>query len=94
VSSISFRPNFVFSGSTPFIENTWVGKDIKINGIVFAATSLCERCNMVNIDDQCRRHKEPLRTLAKRCRDKGKIVFGLHLARKYEIDAKISVAGI
>lgn len=90
VSPLSFRPNFVFSGTSPFEEESWLGKVICIDGIKFNAIGLCERCNMVNIDDECRRHKEPLRSLSRRPRRNGKIVFGLHLSRESSDSVLIS----
>jgi molybdenum cofactor sulfurtransferase len=92
VSPLSFRPNFVVNGASPFIEESWVGKEIRIDGILFMVVGLCERCSVINVDDRCIRHKEPLRTLAQRPRINGKIVFGLHLARKSNAEKEILIA--
>jgi molybdenum cofactor sulfurtransferase len=66
VSSLSFRPNFVIEGTIPFIENEWIGKDITISGVQFSVKSLCERCQMICIDDEGKRKAQPLKALSKR----------------------------
>jgi uncharacterized protein YcbX len=59
-----FRPNFVFSGGEPFIEDTW--KDFMIGNLKFRAVKLCARCVVTTVNqDTAEKAKEPLETLAK-----------------------------
>lgn len=77
----NFRPNLVVGGSQqPYLEDRWskiqIGRDVKLT-----KTGPCTRCHMVNIDDQTGEvHKEPLRTLAKYRRVKGRIFLGMLLS--------------
>lgn len=76
-SSNLFRANFVISGCLePFQEELWVGRTLMIGEIQFRVDALCERCQMICIDQMtgCR-HKEPLSTLAKMRRTK--VMFNL-----------------
>ena len=81
ISALSFRPNIVISNLEPFVENEWKKGDVIeiFEGIFFKVEGFCERCNMVNLDDQARRFKEPLRTLARLPRIDKKIEFGVYL---------------
>ena len=58
-----FRPNLVFEGGAPHVEDTWTR--IRIGSVVFRAAGNCARCIIPTIDQQtAERGHEPLRTLA------------------------------
>ncbi|KAJ3262595.1 hypothetical protein HK103_000124 [Boothiomyces macroporosus] len=80
VNHKSFRPNICIKNQPEFAEESWVGKYLEYQGVLFRVDDHCERCQMICIDDNGDRHKEPLCTLAKRPRKKGKIIFGVHLS--------------
>jgi uncharacterized protein len=70
-----FRPNIIFSGGTPFIEDTW--DRFKIGSNQFAAVKPCARCIMPTIDQQTAiKSAEPLRTLATFRTLNNKVLFG------------------
>jgi molybdenum cofactor sulfurtransferase len=75
INNDSFRPNFVVDNKGE--ELGWVGKCLRFRGLRFKVQSLCERCQMVCMDEG-QFKKEPLKTLA-RYRVNGKIVFGVYL---------------
>ena len=78
VSMNRFRPNLVFSGGTPFMEDEW--STIKIGQHSFKITHRCVRCNMVNINQETAEIvKEPNRTLASFRRFDNKIYFGVNM---------------
>lgn len=57
-----FRPNIVFSGGTPHLEDTWT--TIKINNSTFESTKSCARCQMTTINQETAAiGQEPLKTL-------------------------------
>lgn len=59
-----FRPNIVFTGGTPFLEDSMLS--FTIQGIRFRGVKLCARCVITTIDQQtAEQGKEPLRTLAR-----------------------------
>lgn len=70
-----FRPNMVFTGGTPYKEDTM--NEFTINKIHFNGVKLCARCNVTTINQaNASKGKEPLKTLAGyRSRNK-KIYFG------------------
>jgi molybdenum cofactor sulfurtransferase len=61
----SFRPNFVIETSQPFEEYTWLGKIVTLGKYSFKVQEHCERCQMVGVDVNGKKHAEPLLTLAK-----------------------------
>ncbi|WP_025144414.1 MOSC domain-containing protein [Pedobacter jeongneungensis] len=73
-----FRPNFVFTGGTPHIEDRF--DTFYIGETLFSAVKPCARCVLITIDQQTgEKGQEPLRTLAGyRTIDK-KIMFGQNL---------------
>jgi uncharacterized protein YcbX len=72
-----FRPNLVFSGGTPYQEDTF--KDFKIGTVAFRGLKPCARCVVTTIDQQTAAlGKEPLRTLATYRKDGNKINFGMN----------------
>lgn len=72
-----FRPNFVFSGGKPFIEDSW--KDFMIGNLKFCAVKPCSRCVITTIDpDTAEKENEPLETLAKFRKVGNKVMFGMN----------------
>ncbi len=70
-----FRPNFVFSGGEPFIEDTW--KDFMIGDLKFRAVKPCSRCVITTVNqDTAEKASEPLETLAKFRKVGNKVMFG------------------
>lgn len=73
-----FRPNFVFSGGEPFIEDTW--KDFTIGGLKFRAVKPCSRCVVTTVNqDTAEKASEPLETLAKFRKVGNKVNFGMNV---------------
>lgn len=72
-----FRPNLVFGGGTPYLEDTL--RDFKIGPVAFRGLKPCARCVVTTIDQQtAAMGKEPLRTLATYRKDDNKINFGMN----------------
>lgn len=70
-----FRPNFVFSGGEPFVEDTW--KDFMIGKLKFRAVKPCSRCVITTVNqDTAEKASEPLETLAKFRKAGNKVNFG------------------
>jgi uncharacterized protein YcbX len=83
-----FRPNLVFTGGTPFLEDCM--KQFEINGITFFCVKPCARCVMTTIDQQTGiKAKEPLKTLSTYRMKNNKILFGQNLL--YNGKGKITV---
>lgn len=83
IDAMRFRPNLVISGANPYIEDSW--KSLQIGKARFISLGGCNRCQMINLDQQSgqvRKLKEPLVTLASYRRVQGKILFGILL--RYE----------
>ena len=73
-----FRPNFVFNGGEPFIEDTW--KDFMIGNLKFRAVKPCSRCVITTVNqDTAEKASEPLETLAKFRKVGNKVNFGQNL---------------
>ncbi|GGG97139.1 MOSC domain-containing protein [Pedobacter zeae] len=73
-----FRPNFVFTGGEPHIEDRF--KTFYIGGVLFSAVKPCARCVLTTIDQQTgEKGQEPLRTLAGYRTIGKKIMFGQNL---------------
>ncbi|APD07522.1 uncharacterized protein UJ101_02018 [Flavobacteriaceae bacterium UJ101] len=76
-----FRPNFVVSNTSPFIEDSW--KKIKIGDVLFEVSAPCPRCILTTINNKTLTFntlKEPLHTLSKfRSDNNGNIHFGQYL---------------
>jgi uncharacterized protein YcbX len=73
-----FRPNMVFNGGTPFLEDSMAA--FSINGITFFGIKPCARCVMTTIDQQtAQAAKEPLKTLSTYRMKNNKIHFGQNL---------------
>ena len=78
-----FRPNIVFTGGAPFLEDQL--QHFSINGIDFTGVKPCARCVMTSIDqDHPATSKEPLKTLATYRQKDNKILFGQNLLHSGE----------
>jgi len=70
-----FRPNFVFRGGEPFIEDKW--KDFTIGDLKFRAVKPCSRCVITTVNqDTAEKASEPLETLATFRKAGNKVMFG------------------
>jgi uncharacterized protein YcbX len=76
-----FRPNIVFTGGAPFLEDSL--REFFIRNIRFRGVKLCARCPIPTIDqDTAERGKEPLRTLAGYRTRNNKVYFGQNLVHE------------
>ena len=83
-----FRPNIVFTGGEPHVEDRI--RDFEINGILFSAVKPCARCVLITIDQQNGiKGAEPLKTLSKYRTFNNKIMFGQNLIHKGEGTIKV-----
>lgn len=72
-----FRPNLVVDGAEPFAEDSWTR--IRIGDVIFRLVKPCERCVFTTVDPETGEKsadQEPLRTLAKRRKGEGGVLFG------------------
>ncbi|WP_111672385.1 MOSC domain-containing protein [Algoriphagus litoralis] len=70
-----FRPNIVFSGGTPFLEDSL--RKVKIGEVQFQIVKPCARCVMITVDqDSGEKGKEPLKTLSSYRTINNKVYFG------------------
>lgn len=70
-----FRPNLVFSGGSPFLEDML--RKIRIGSVDFQIVKPCARCVMTTVDqDTAEQGKEPLKTLASFRTVNNKVMFG------------------
>lgn len=73
-----FRPNVVFSGGTPFLEDSL--RKVKIGEVDFQIIKPCARCVMTTVDQETGvKGKEPLKTLSSYRTLNGKVYFGQNL---------------
>jgi len=73
-----FRPNFVFTGGTPYIEDTW--RDLTIGEVPFVAVKKSDRCILITVNQETgERGAEPLRTLSTYRKESNKVFFGQNL---------------
>jgi uncharacterized protein YcbX len=73
-----FRPNFVFAGGEPNVEDTW--RDFTIGNNQFVGVKPCARCVLTTVNqDTAEKGIEPLRTLATYRKKENKILFGQNL---------------
>ncbi|MBC6112848.1 MOSC domain-containing protein [Pedobacter fastidiosus] len=76
-----FRPNFVFTGGEPHIEDRF--GTFNLGEITFTAVKPCARCVLITINQQTGiKSKEPLKTLATYRTINKKIMFGQNLVHK------------
>ena len=73
-----FRPNIVFTGGTPFIEDSFT--DFSINDALFTGVKASSRCKVITINQQTGiATHEPLATLATYRKQNNKVYFGQNL---------------
>jgi uncharacterized protein len=73
-----FRPNVVFSGGGPFLEDSL--RKIKIGEVEFQIIKPCARCVMTTVDqDTGEKSKEPLKTLSGYRTINNKVYFGQNM---------------
>ncbi|MEJ2882375.1 MOSC domain-containing protein [Pedobacter sp. GR22-6] len=78
-----FRPNFVFTGGEPHVEDRF--RTFELSGISFSAVKPCARCVLITVDQQTGvKGAEPLRTLAGYRSINKKILFGQNLLHEGE----------
>ncbi|WP_192346534.1 MOSC domain-containing protein [Algoriphagus sp. Y33] len=78
VSMNRFRPNIVFSGGEPFIEDSW-GK-MQIGDVNFQVVKPCARCVLITVEQETGiKGAEPLKTLATYRKVGNKILFGQNM---------------
>ncbi|RZK16828.1 MAG: MOSC domain-containing protein [Pedobacter sp.] len=76
-----FRPNFVFTGGEPHVEDSI--SDFELGGVLFSAVKPCARCVLITVDQQTGvKGAEPLKTLSKYRTKDHKIMFGQNLIHK------------
>lgn len=70
-----FRPNIVFAGGSPYLEDSL--RRIKIGELEFEIVKPCARCVMTTVDQSTGvKGKEPLKTLSSYRSISGKVYFG------------------
>lgn len=70
-----FRPNFVFTGGTPYEEDTW--QNFTIGSNQFVGVKPCARCVIPTIDQEtAKKSAEPSKTLAAYRQRNNKIYYG------------------
>ncbi|WP_106791052.1 MOSC domain-containing protein [Aquimarina sp. Aq78] len=85
-----FRPNIVFTGGSPFIEDQW--KKIRINDSTFEITKSCARCTVTTVNQETgEKGEEPLKTLSQYRLSERKIWFGRYLKLVDSKDFTIAV---
>jgi len=73
-----FRPNFVFTGGSPYEEDNW--REFSIGNNRFVAVKPCARCNLTTINqDTAEKSAEPLLTLSTYRKKDHKTLFGQNL---------------
>lgn len=75
-----FRPNVVVGGTPAYDEDRW--RELRLGAIGARMVKRCDRCSIVTVDDEGRRHREPLATLASYRRDGRKVLFGVNVAHE------------
>lgn len=83
-----FRPNLVFTGGNPFVEDKW--KKFKIADVEFECVKPCARCTVTTVNqDTAETGKEPLATLSSFRKFGNKILFGQNLIHSGEGNIKV-----
>jgi uncharacterized protein len=73
-----FRPNFVFTGGSPYEEDNW--RTFTIGNNKFVGVKPCVRCVLTTVDQEtAQKGTEPLATLATYRKKNNKIYFGQNL---------------
>jgi uncharacterized protein len=75
-----FRPNVTVEGGNAWVEDSWIGGRVRLGEVVFRVAQRCNRCVVVNVDQETgERTKEPLRTLGRVRRIDRKLPFGVYM---------------
>lgn len=83
-----FRPNFVFVGGAPFVEDTW--RTLSIGTLPFVAAKKSERCVLTTVDQEtAEKGSEPLRTLSTYRKVGNKVHFGQNLIGPAEGEVRV-----
>ncbi len=81
ISINRFRPNLVFKGGEPFIEDSW--KEFKIGSVTFFPVKPCARCTIPTVNQETGdKGKEPLVTLSSYRKKNNKVLFGQNLVHE------------
>ena len=73
-----FRPTFVFTGGTAFLEDSW--RDLSIGTVQFTAVKKCDRCVLTTVNqDTAEKGSEPLRTLSSYRKVDNNVYFGQNM---------------
>lgn len=87
VSMNRFRPNLVFSGGTPYVEESW--QTFEIGNASFRAVKPCGRCEITTINQEtAARGSEPLKTLASYRLAGKRILFGMNVCWNVDHDSE------
>ncbi|MBK9335225.1 MAG: MOSC domain-containing protein [Lewinellaceae bacterium] len=85
-----FRPNFVFSGGTPYEEDNW--QEFSIGDTWFRGVKPCARCIITTTDqDTETRGPEPLKTLATYRKQEHRILFGQNVIGATDAETVVRV---
>lgn len=88
-----FRPNFVFAGGDPYIEDQW--RNLSIGRIPFVAVKQSDRCVLTTVNqDTAQKGAEPLRTLSGYRKVGNKVFFGQNLVALGEGEVSVGDAVI
>ncbi len=74
---LRFRPNLIIDldDHTPFQEEVWIGKEVRIGDAVLSIKKGCQRCAYVNIDPSTQQiDHSVLKTVVK----ENKMIFGVY----------------
>lgn len=75
-----FRPNIVVSGATPWAEDAWLGRTLRIGEVSFLAAQSCARCLVTTIDQETGvKGTQPLLILGRFRNIGGGLLFGMNL---------------
>ena len=81
VSINRFRPNLVFTGGEPFVEDSW--KEFKLGTVTFFPVKPCARCTIPTVNQETgERGIEPLVTLSSYRKENNKVFFGQNIVHE------------
>ncbi len=85
-----FRPNFIFSGGSPYEEDSWEKNEIQIGENRFYGGGPCGRCKVITINQETAvKGDEPFATLATYRRPEKSILFGQMLMGLSQGEVKV-----
>jgi uncharacterized protein YcbX len=75
-----FRPNIVVDGASPWAEDEWRGRPLRIGPVTVRAAQPCDRCLVTTIDqDTGEKTGQPLKMLGRYRRFPDGLLFGMNL---------------